>query len=468
MNRHILTLILASVVLADCSALYGQCGGQNWNGPTCCQAGSVCKYSSDWYSQCLPDPSLQNSGCSAMWGQCGGQNWNGPTCCQTGSTCQYSNDWYSQCLAPKQNPSPPAPKPNPPPAPKPNPPPPAPKPIPPPVVPAPPKPVVTPAPVNPIPQPVTPVNPPQPIIKIPAPVPSSPAVVGKNQNGDNSGSGNTNSPSQSTGNSGNTSGNSNSNNSNNSGNSNSNNSNNSGNTNSNPSTGNQSGSTNGIAVNPVDTSTSVLPIVNPGPTNVPTASEAGSSGSSVNVPLVAGLTLGIVVAGIVVAMFVSYKDRMLISDDDSILGYYNDLPPKPKALPLVESSLQSVQQRSLYSQTSHRITTVPSIPETLIAMPNQNRRLRDSMISIPNTDEIETPILSHNEVQPIPAASVQFNFPPPPADPTLNRVEQFVKNAQVNFPKSLYCKTKSSDALRNGKPQLLSSFQLVPIPNENK
>ncbi|KAG9048577.1 hypothetical protein FS837_012518 [Tulasnella sp. UAMH 9824] len=36
--------------------------------------------------------------CSAKWGQCGGQGWSGPTCCQSGSTCTYSNAWYSQCL----------------------------------------------------------------------------------------------------------------------------------------------------------------------------------------------------------------------------------------------------------------------------------------------------------------------------------------------------------------------------------
>jgi endo-1,4-beta-xylanase len=35
--------------------------------------------------------------CSAIWGQCGGLGWNGPTCCQSGSTCQVSNNYYSQC-----------------------------------------------------------------------------------------------------------------------------------------------------------------------------------------------------------------------------------------------------------------------------------------------------------------------------------------------------------------------------------
>ncbi|KAK3388327.1 glycosyl hydrolases family 11-domain-containing protein [Sordaria brevicollis] len=36
--------------------------------------------------------------CSAIWGQCGGQGWNGPTCCQSGSTCRAQNQWYSQCI----------------------------------------------------------------------------------------------------------------------------------------------------------------------------------------------------------------------------------------------------------------------------------------------------------------------------------------------------------------------------------
>ncbi|KAL2136977.1 hypothetical protein VTI74DRAFT_11159 [Chaetomium olivicolor] len=39
-----------------------------------------------------------STNCSAKWGQCGGQGWSGPTCCQSGSTCQAANQWYSQCL----------------------------------------------------------------------------------------------------------------------------------------------------------------------------------------------------------------------------------------------------------------------------------------------------------------------------------------------------------------------------------
>ncbi|KAJ3039999.1 hypothetical protein HDV00_011554 [Rhizophlyctis rosea] len=36
--------------------------------------------------------------CAAKYGQCGGQGFNGPTCCQSGSTCKASNQYYSQCL----------------------------------------------------------------------------------------------------------------------------------------------------------------------------------------------------------------------------------------------------------------------------------------------------------------------------------------------------------------------------------
>ena len=38
-------------------ALYGQCGGQTYTGPTRCPAGSYCKNIEDniWYSQCVPN-----------------------------------------------------------------------------------------------------------------------------------------------------------------------------------------------------------------------------------------------------------------------------------------------------------------------------------------------------------------------------------------------------------------------------
>ncbi|KAJ6465763.1 pectin lyase-like protein [Mycena sanguinolenta] len=39
-----------------------------------------------------------NGACAAEFGQCGGENWTGATCCQSGFTCKFSNDFYSQCL----------------------------------------------------------------------------------------------------------------------------------------------------------------------------------------------------------------------------------------------------------------------------------------------------------------------------------------------------------------------------------
>ncbi|KAI8631692.1 carbohydrate-binding module family 1 protein [Xylariaceae sp. FL1651] len=38
-----------------------------------------------------------SASCAALYGQCGGSGWTGPTCCVSG-TCNYSNDYYSQCL----------------------------------------------------------------------------------------------------------------------------------------------------------------------------------------------------------------------------------------------------------------------------------------------------------------------------------------------------------------------------------
>lgn len=37
----------------DCAAKYAQCGGSGWSGAKCCQSGSTCKVSNEWYSQCL-------------------------------------------------------------------------------------------------------------------------------------------------------------------------------------------------------------------------------------------------------------------------------------------------------------------------------------------------------------------------------------------------------------------------------
>ncbi|KAL2261423.1 hypothetical protein VTK26DRAFT_4190 [Humicola hyalothermophila] len=40
----------------------------------------------------------ERQSCGAVWTQCGGNGWTGPTCCESGSTCVAQNEWYSQCL----------------------------------------------------------------------------------------------------------------------------------------------------------------------------------------------------------------------------------------------------------------------------------------------------------------------------------------------------------------------------------
>lgn len=42
-------------------------------------------------------PATSTSAGAPLYGQCGGQDWKGPTTCVQG-TCKYSNAWYSQCL----------------------------------------------------------------------------------------------------------------------------------------------------------------------------------------------------------------------------------------------------------------------------------------------------------------------------------------------------------------------------------
>ncbi|MFO0089894.1 MAG: hypothetical protein ACK518_03750, partial [bacterium] len=82
----------------NCASLYGQCGGLNWKGTTCCAKGSFCKELNPYYYQCVFDEAIDSSNtCSALYAQCGGRNWNGPTCCRLG-VCKFTNEFYSQCV----------------------------------------------------------------------------------------------------------------------------------------------------------------------------------------------------------------------------------------------------------------------------------------------------------------------------------------------------------------------------------
>ncbi|CAF4566302.1 unnamed protein product [Rotaria sp. Silwood1] len=113
MLRFILILLIGLSNLPktnSCVAQWGQCGGISYTGSKDCCAPYVCQYSNPWYSQCLTgqtqsrkttiSPRSRTSvkkGCSALWQQCGGIGWTGPTCCDQ-STCVVGNPYYSQCL----------------------------------------------------------------------------------------------------------------------------------------------------------------------------------------------------------------------------------------------------------------------------------------------------------------------------------------------------------------------------------
>eukprot|EP00438_Fugacium_kawagutii_P020874 Skav228294 [mRNA] locus=scaffold209:186591:187160:- [translate_table: standard] len=99
---------------SKCISKWEQCGGTNYDGPTCCEAGLVCVVENEWYSQCVPSESTtttsaieststasstsKGSGeCAGAWHRCGGRDHKGPTCCTPGYFCKAKNECYSQC-----------------------------------------------------------------------------------------------------------------------------------------------------------------------------------------------------------------------------------------------------------------------------------------------------------------------------------------------------------------------------------
>lgn len=52
-GRAGIALLAVTSVQAQQTA-YGQCGGENWTGPTTCVSGWTCTFYNDWYSQCVP------------------------------------------------------------------------------------------------------------------------------------------------------------------------------------------------------------------------------------------------------------------------------------------------------------------------------------------------------------------------------------------------------------------------------
>ncbi|CAM9643894.1 unnamed protein product [Ectocarpus sp. 13 AM-2016] len=82
---------------SDCDdpvGAFNQCGGEGYDGSTCCRAGYECEEMAECYSECRP----KEDRCSEGWGQCGGLHWEGPECCWPGAECIERNEWYHQCV----------------------------------------------------------------------------------------------------------------------------------------------------------------------------------------------------------------------------------------------------------------------------------------------------------------------------------------------------------------------------------
>jgi len=97
-----------------CAKLWGQCGGDSFAGPSCCEEGSECHHKPlkklESYHQCTKVATKKSPGseeCAATWGQCGGKGYTGPTCCEKGSVCQKKGlanfPTYRQCLTKAPN-----------------------------------------------------------------------------------------------------------------------------------------------------------------------------------------------------------------------------------------------------------------------------------------------------------------------------------------------------------------------------
>jgi len=109
-----------------CAEEWGQCGGQDWTGSTCCASGLKCVRQTVWFSICehisavepqsttavgsttaasTPAPVTTSAApattaigtCAGPWEQCGGNGWTGTTCCASGYFCNALSEWHSQC-----------------------------------------------------------------------------------------------------------------------------------------------------------------------------------------------------------------------------------------------------------------------------------------------------------------------------------------------------------------------------------
>jgi hypothetical protein len=82
---------VASADVTECAMANAKCGGQGWEGPSCCPADYVC-------TRINSKKSLCRSTCAKPYDQCGGADFIRPSCCTPGYQCVVTNEFYSQCV----------------------------------------------------------------------------------------------------------------------------------------------------------------------------------------------------------------------------------------------------------------------------------------------------------------------------------------------------------------------------------
>ena len=87
-------------MFSSTNVAWDQCGGDGYEGATCCPAGYDCTYDNDYYSGC----SLEDLCLVVQYGQCGGVDTDGQPwpedqqCCPDGFECSFESQYYSQCI----------------------------------------------------------------------------------------------------------------------------------------------------------------------------------------------------------------------------------------------------------------------------------------------------------------------------------------------------------------------------------
>ncbi|ORX44473.1 glycoside hydrolase/deacetylase [Piromyces finnis] len=92
------TLGLAKLSNAACSGAYAQCGGNNFQGESCCVSGFQCVKHNEWYSSC--QPGIESNSPSLNVPSSNNNNWNNNNA--SISQASPSFKFYSKCINPME------------------------------------------------------------------------------------------------------------------------------------------------------------------------------------------------------------------------------------------------------------------------------------------------------------------------------------------------------------------------------